>query len=98
MSSIQTDKIQFLIRMNKFNDLFRELKEFLVAEKVITKDIAKAISARVPEIQAQEIYLILSKDNDKLQMVDWEWTVLPKEHMKLTLVTYNCTKEFSYAG
>lgn len=34
---------------------------------------------------------------DKLQLVDYEWSILPFERLKLTLVTNTQRKEFEYS-
>jgi len=93
--SDQAAKIQFLARMNKVNCVLQELGDFLMAEKLISKDLISEIHRKNPDMQAQEMYLILAKNTDKFHLVDWEWTILPKEHMKLTIVTHNGVKEFS---
>lgn len=96
MLSNQAAKIQFLARMEKANCLMSELCAFLREEKLISPDTVKDILRYPPDAQAIEMYLLLVKLTDRFDLIDWEWVVLPKERMKLTIVTHNGVKEFSH--
>lgn len=92
--SSQNNKIQFLLRMDRANALLQALAAFLVAEKITTQAEISELQRKPVEAQAQNYYLMLA--SEKLFLVDWEWTILPTEHMKLTLITHNGVKEFTY--
>lgn len=93
--SSQNNKIQFLLRMDRANALFQSLSVFLVDEKISTKADMAELVRQPTGAMAQQFYLLLA--SDKLSLVDWEWVILPTERMKLTIVTHNGVKEFTYA-
>jgi hypothetical protein len=95
--SEQARKIEFLLRLNTLNPLFEDLQDFLIAEGALSSDdLLNRVRGRLPEVKAAEFYLALNKGN--FLMVDWEWTILPKEILKLTVVTRNNVREFGYSS
>ena len=87
------------------NRLFDTLKcrsdilDYLKEEKLISDDVAQGILHDNHTQHASKIASILEElaRADKLQLVDYEWTILPKELVKLTLVSRNNKKEFAYS-
>lgn len=44
------------------------------------------------------LYSYISKVESRVQMVAYEWTLLPSEYMKLIIITDQDHKEFEYVG
>lgn len=94
MSSLS--KIQFLIRLNQLSYCFEGIVEFLKAEKCMSEMAISNLKGKTNEVKAQEIYLALT--DPKFLLVSWDWSILPTEILKLTIVTPNSVKEFSYSN
>ncbi len=93
-------KIDFL---NRLFDLIKckiTLLEYLRDEKLITDDTMQHLMSEHSSMHAQRLLAILDrlKGEDKLQLVDYEWTLLPHEHLKLIIVSNNNKREFEYNG
>lgn len=92
-------------KVDCLNRLFDTLKcridllDYLKEEKLITDDVAQNVLHENHTQHATRIASILEElaKTDKLQLVDYEWTILPKELVKLTLVSRNNKKEFIYS-
>ena len=92
-------KIEFLDRM--FDRLKNriEILEFLKLSKLINDDTMQSI---LHDNHAQHSTVIaglltdLSKE-EKVQLISYDWTILPHEIMKLTIVTDSDKKEFIYS-
>lgn len=96
--SAQTRKIECLVRLNALTSSTKEMLDFLVLEKLILKDVANAI-ARAPMAE-KELYLYLDKisKEEKIQLLEYSWQILPKEVININIVTDSVNKNFSYAG
>jgi hypothetical protein len=69
--------------------------EFLVAEDLMTREERKGVlaSSDVPKA----IHTFLAKMKGKqLQLLEYEWTLLPEERLKITIITDRNSKEFSF--
>lgn len=76
-----------------------EVLQFLTDEKLIADGVMGEILNEPHNSHSTQVFTLLEKlqQSDKLQLVDYEWTFLPKEFAKLTLVTHSTKKEFTYA-
>lgn len=75
-----------------------EIFEFLRDEKLIADDDMQRVLNEMHNTHATHLFNILEtlQREDNVQLVDYEWTLLPKELIKLTIVTSNTKKEFTY--
>jgi hypothetical protein len=96
--SSQSTKLAFLAAMEKQAGLFTELSTFLMEEKVATEKELREIFAKPIDFRAMGFYALIMRCETQMQMVDWEWTLLPAEYMKLTMVTRNGVKEFVWTA
>lgn len=89
-------EIECLCRLQEVNASYEDILVFLLAENMITKEEIKVIrsSSEVPK-RLQAHLANLSKAN-KLQLLEYEWTILPVERIKLVIVTDRDSREFSY--
>ena len=91
-------RVEFLNRIFDLLKCRTLILEYLKEEKLITDDMVQTLLNEHHSSHAPKIYNILTELNksDKLQLVDYEWTILPFEHLKLTLVSHSGKKEFEY--
>lgn len=92
-------KIECLDRLFVLLRCRSEILQFLKDEKLITDDTLNVILMEHHATHSTKIATLLEElvKDDKLQLVDYEWTILPKELVKLSLVTKVTKKEFAYA-
>lgn len=92
-------KIEFLDRM--FDRLKNriEIMEFLKLSKLISDDTMQNILHDNHQMHSTVIASLLDElvQKEKVQLVSYDWTILPKESLKLTIVTDTDKKEFSYS-
>lgn len=89
-------KVNCLDRMFKIAYNMGELVNFLYDEKLISVSDLEEVG-KSPE-KAKLVYLILEKlkSDGKLLLLDYEWTILPVERIKVSIVTEAIAKEFTY--
>jgi sulfur carrier protein ThiS len=92
-------KIEFLDRMFKVLHCRNDILEHLKLQKLITDDVMQGILHDAHQTHSTRIAGLLDElaSTDKVQLVSYEWTILPKELMKLTIVTDSDKKEFVYS-
>lgn len=88
--------------LNRLFDLIKcrtDILQFLKEEKIISDDLMQSILHEHHTQHAPRIATLLDElaSKDQLQLVDYEWAILPKEVVKLTLVSKSNKKDFSYS-
>lgn len=91
-------RVDFLNRLFELRKCREEILDFLMDEKLINDDIKQGILHEHHTQHATRIYTLLSELNKKedLQLLEFDWKLLPIEFMQLTLVSKNARKEFTY--
>jgi hypothetical protein len=91
-------RIEFLNRIFDLLKCRTLILNFLKEEKLITDDVVQTLLNEHHTVHASRIATLLAElaKQDKLQLVDYEWTILPTEHLKLTLITAHNKKEFEF--
>lgn len=91
-------KIDCLNRLFELTKCRTELLQFLKDEKVINDDRMVRILHDHHATHSTQIAGLLEELHKKetLQLVDYEWTILPRELIRLTIVTNTTKKEFLY--
>ena len=90
-------KVYFLKRLFETSDSYNSIVDFLIDENVLTE--ADKQHMRSDLQKERSIYAIL-RDAQKqqiLQLASYEWSLLPFEHMKLTIIGKRSTFEYSSA-
>lgn len=82
-----------LIRLGHHHDLVQWLVEY----KILTLDELKA-NSRSEQSTSELIYFALNKacKEEKILLLDYEWTILPKEYIKILIVTEKESQTFNY--
>lgn len=91
-------QIECLERLNVLAVSLDDILQYLVDEKIITKDSIKTIKSSSDHPKQVQQLLAELKSTDKIQLLEYEWQVLPVERIKLLIVTDRNTKEFAYEG
>ena len=89
-------KVRCLDRLMKLSNCFSEFAAVLVEDKVLTQqEILTVYDAKF----GQYYYELLERavKAEKLDVLDYEWQVLPFERIRLTIVTPRRHKEFIYS-
>ena|SRR5579884_4264038 len=70
--------------------------EFLTQESLVSKEQRKAMLSSSDVAKAIHTHLASLQRDNKLQLLEYEWIVLPVERVKITIITDRNSKEFSY--
>jgi hypothetical protein len=97
MSSKYSRQIECLARLEAMCEGTQaSIIEFLKEESLMTKGDSKAIISG-PEIsKALHTYLASLAGQNKVQLLSYEWSILPVELIKVTIITDRAQREFTY--
>ncbi len=92
-------KIDFLDRLFTKLKCRVEILEFLKNENMISDDDMQTLLHEQHQTHSTKIAMMLNDllNAGTLQLVDYEWSLLPKELMRLTIVSDSAKKEFLYS-
>ena len=89
-------EVECLRRLNELTPVYEELLQFLKAESLLSSEQLKVIRLS-PEIDRakllQEELDHLAKDS-KIQLLAYEWSILPTEVIRITVITDKTHREF----
>jgi hypothetical protein len=88
--------VECLARLNELTGSTSTILQFLAEEKLIGVSLVKEVS-NSPD-KAKELYVLLQglHSEDKLQLLSYEWQVLPIERIRIHIITNRSNKEFDY--
>ena len=91
-------EIECLERLQELTHLFSEILSFLVEENILTKEGVDAhIKAGLHAKSMQQLLANLKATN-KIQLLEYTWTILPIERITLLIVTDRNQRTFDYDG
>lgn len=92
-------KIDFLTRLFEVLQCRVDILQFLKDEKLINDDAMQTILHDQHQTHSTKIAMLLEEllKEEKLQLVSYEWSILPKELLSLTIVATNAKKEFIHS-
>lgn len=97
MSTKSRYEIECLSRLQDLTGQLEDVLDFLKIEGLISDNDLRAI--KLSSDKAKEMHLLLKKlQGEKLQLLKYEWTILPVEHIALFILTDRNFKEFSYSA
>lgn len=88
-------EVECLKRLQELSPVFEELMQFLLQEYFLDKDELKAIKNSPEQARKLQAKLATLSEDRKLQLLDYEWTLLPVERIRLTLLTSTASREFT---
>lgn len=88
--------IKCLERLNDLTGAMSEILGFLLSEKLISREEIKGIMESSDRVKMTSAKLAALQSEDKLQLLEYEWQLLPIERIKITIITDRSSKEFTY--
>ena len=89
-------EIECLARLETLVGSYEPILDFLISENMVSKEEKTGYMMMQDKAKWLWTHLsVLSKSN-KLQLLEYEWTILPVERVKITIVTDRMSKEFSF--
>lgn len=74
--------------------MFEELIAFLLQEFLLSKEELKTIKVSPEQARMLQAKLATLSDERLLQLLEYEWTLLPTERIRINIVTDRGFKEF----
>ncbi len=92
-------KIECLDRLFVTLKCRNEILEYLKGEKLITDDVMQHLLHDHHSTHSTKIASLMEEllKAEKLQLVDYSWTILPKEFIQLSIVSKDSKKDFTYS-
>jgi len=87
-------EIECLKRLQEISPIYEELVQFLIQELLLDKEEYKNIKTTSEQARVLQAKLFALCEQRKLQLLEYEWHILPVEHIRLTMVSTNGFKEF----
>lgn len=96
MNTNKRKEIECLARLHALSGALDDVLEFLVSEKLIAPEAVKEakLSPETPKVVHQMLADLST--TEKVQLLEYEWTILPVERIKILFVTDRNSKEFTY--
>jgi hypothetical protein len=90
---------EFLNRLFSLLPCQVEILQFLRDERLISEESMTGLLKDRSETHPEQIALILHElaASEQLQLVDYEWTILPTELLQLTIVSLKDKRVFNYS-
>ena len=89
-------EIECIDRLITIGFMVDEMVDFFLEEKIL--ETANIPAFKLEKNKALALYQIVesAKNSEKILLFDYEWSILPIERIKLTVVTNRSSKEFAY--
>lgn len=88
-------EIECLKRLQELSPVYDELKAFLVQELLLSQEELRVINIGPDQAKLLQVKLQNLREDRKVQLLEYEWTLLPVERIKLLLVTDRGMREFA---
>lgn len=89
-------EIECIARLQLLGGHLDDILEYLLSEGLIPKSEAQVLRTNPEVAKAMQLMLHRLSTSGKLQLLEYEWTVLPVERIKISVVTDRSSKEFVY--
>jgi hypothetical protein len=88
-------EIECLKRLQELSPVYEELIAFFMQELLMTKEELKIIKSSPEQGKLLQAKLASLSVENKIQLLEYEWSILPVERIKISIVTDRGFKEFS---
>jgi hypothetical protein len=88
-------EIECLQRLQELTPVYEELLQFFTQQLLITNEELKVIRDSPEQAKLLQRKLATLSKERKLQLMEYEWTILPVERIKLTMVADNGHREIT---
>lgn len=89
-------EIRCLERYKELTGAFDDLFTFLLEENIITKDDIKTVQREAYQPKVMQGLLARLKGQNLIQLLEYEWNILPIERIKILVVTDRNSREFTH--
>ena len=90
-------QIECVLRfMKKSESFYHDITEFLIDERLMKKEELIDVDRPVERARFLVNKLQTLLKTEAVMLVDWEWTILPVERLKILIVTDTQQKEFAF--
>lgn len=98
MSSKVKREVECLTRLQGLTSQLEDILMFLKLEKLVDDNQLRSVKNAAD--QPKEVQQILRdlQVREKLQLLEYEWAVLPVENIRILIVTERNSKEFTFIG
>lgn len=87
-------EIECLKRLQELSPVYDELIAFFVQEHLLSKEELKVIKSSPDQGKLLQIKLATLSEERRVQLLEYEWVILPTERIKVSIVTDHGFKEF----
>jgi hypothetical protein len=91
-------EVECLKRLQQLSPVYEELVAFFVQEKLISAEELKVLKIAPEQARLLQVKLAALSTEQKIQLLEYEWTILPVERIKLNIVTDRGHREFIAEG
>ena len=91
-------EIECLKRLQQLSPVYEELIAFFVQEKLFSTEELKVLKVSVEQARLLQAKLAILSAEQKIQLLEYEWNILPVERIKLNIVTDRGHREFLAEG
>jgi hypothetical protein len=88
-------EIECLKRLQELSPVYEELIAFFVQEFLLTKEELKVIKTSPDQGKLLQAKLASLSADRKVQLLEYEWSILPTERIRINVVTDRGFKEFT---
>ena len=88
-------EVDCLKRLQELSPIYEELLAFLLQENLLSKEEMKAIKSSPEQNKLIHTKLMTLSNEHKLQLLEFEWTILPVERLRINIVTDRGFREFT---
>jgi hypothetical protein len=96
MSARKSKEIECVKRLDELTTVYETLLDFLRDEELISKEERRDCTLCSDKAKWLWNQLAILRDTKKIQLLEYEWVILPVERAKITIVTDRNSREFSY--
>ena len=88
------NEVECLKRLQVLSPVYDELIQFLVQDFLLSKEELKVIKNSPEQGKLLHAKLLALSEERKLQLLEFEWSILPVERIKVNVVTDRGFREF----
>lgn len=89
-------QIECIARLQHLGGNVDDILEYLLGENLILKEDARVLRLNPEAAKAMQLMLAKLHHDNKFQLLEYEWTILPVERIKIHIITDRSSKEFVY--
>jgi hypothetical protein len=89
-------QIECLNKLQSLNGGISDIFEFLYSETLLTREQIHFIKSCPDVGKVMQVRLAAMCKEGKIQLLEYEWNILPIERIKITIVTDKSSKEFEF--